>query len=298
MAYEYNADRATKICKMCGIEKTLDMYYKHRSSSQGVLSKCKSCQKAYTKDLYSKFHPKDLGGFKICKICGLKKSIGHFRFNNFSKDKKETRCKKCEINRRIEYRKRNEKKEKEYNKKWSKDNSADINAKRRKRRGLNKEKYNKIVRERRAANKEKYKEAARAYRAANKDSINRNQRRWLKIKREKDVSFRIAKSVSSRIRHALTNSGERKCKSYKKYLGCDVEVYKIYLESQFVNGMSWSNYGKAWHIDHKIPISWFNLSNLACCEKAFNYANTQPLLISENLSKGNRRHDFNYKKAA
>ena len=33
-----------------------------------------------------------------------------------------------------------------------------------------------------------------------------------------------------------------------------------HLENRFKPGMSWDNYGE-WHIDHKIPISWWQFKN-------------------------------------
>lgn len=38
-------------------------------------------------------------------------------------------------------------------------------------------------------------------------------------------------------------------------LGCQYDNFKMYIENQFDEKMSWDNYGK-WHLDHKTPISW------------------------------------------
>ena len=51
--------------------------------------------------------------------------------------------------------------------------------------------------------------------------------------------------------------------------------------------MSWENYGKIWHIDHIIPISYKNPSLDEVIQR-LHYLNTQPLWASENISKGNR----------
>jgi hypothetical protein len=40
------------------------------------------------------------------------------------------------------------------------------------------------------------------------------------------------------------------------YLGCDIDFLKEYLESKFVDGMTWKNKGfYGWHIDHIVPLS-------------------------------------------
>ena len=44
------------------------------------------------------------------------------------------------------------------------------------------------------------------------------------------------------------------------WLGCDVDTFVKHLENQFVEGMTWENYGK-WHIDHIKPLCTFDHSN-------------------------------------
>ena len=60
---------------------------------------------------------------------------------------------------------------------------------------------------------------------------------------------------------------------------------KIYLESKFVEGMSWNNYGLyGWHIDHIIPLSSANTEDEIY--KLCHYTNLQPLWSEDNLKKG------------
>ena len=63
----------------------------------------------------------------------------------------------------------------------------------------------------------------------------------------------------------------------------------FYIEKQFLDGMTWNNYGlKTWHIDHIKPISKYNLTDPEDIKNAFNYKNLQPLWASDNLSKSNK----------
>jgi hypothetical protein len=57
------------------------------------------------------------------------------------------------------------------------------------------------------------------------------------------------------------------------------------MESLFLEGMSWDNYGK-WHIDHIRPCSSFDLSDTEQQKICFNYKNLQPLWAEDNLRKG------------
>jgi hypothetical protein len=51
---------------------------------------------------------------------------------------------------------------------------------------------------------------------------------------------------------------------------------------------TFDNYGKEWHIDHVIPISKFNMYSDEEQLIAFNWRNTMPLSVTENLSKNNK----------
>lgn len=71
----------------------------------------------------------------------------------------------------------------------------------------------------------------------------------------------------------------------EEIIGCDFEYFKLHLESQFKEGMNWSNHGK-WHIDHKVPLKvGKNIDELI---KLNHYTNFQPLWAQENLTKNGR----------
>lgn len=105
------------------------------------------------------------------------------------------------------------------------------------------------------------------------------------------------KKFPDRIRTLIRNSIKIKTKNfYRKntkteiLLGCTIKFYIEYIESKFTNGMTWNNYGNKenqWNIDHIIPISKFDLTDIDEQKKAFNYKNTQPLWAKDNFKKGN-----------
>ncbi len=103
------------------------------------------------------------------------------------------------------------------------------------------------------------------------------------------INARIKRNIGSRIRKALSKN---KDKHSLELLGCSIKDYKTYLESFFIEDMSWDNYGK-WHIDHILPLSWFELENPLCQEMAFHYSNTKPMWAKDNLRKGNRSISLN-----
>jgi hypothetical protein len=68
-------------------------------------------------------------------------------------------------------------------------------------------------------------------------------------------------------------------------LGCSYDEFKVHIEKQFLEGMTWANHGK-WHLDHIIPVSYgLNESEVIALN---HYTNFQPLWATDNMSKGNR----------
>jgi hypothetical protein len=80
-------------------------------------------------------------------------------------------------------------------------------------------------------------------------------------------------------------------------LGCTIPELRAHLEKRFAPGMSWENYGPAWHIDHIKPLSIFDLTNREEFLIAVNYMNLQPMWARENISKGGGRRYLNRLKA-
>jgi signal transduction histidine kinase len=111
----------------------------------------------------------------------------------------------------------------------------------------------------------------------------RNRRRVVRKRLAK-----IAKKLRSRLRAALYAQQALKSDLSINLLGCSVAKFKLHIEQQFRDGMSWDNHGILWQIDHIKPCCAFNLSKSTEQRKCFNYKNTQPLLTHENQSKGGR----------
>ena len=126
-----------------------------------------------------------------------------------------------------------------------------------------------------------------SYRRKNKDKLNKQKRDWSTMMKQKFPSFRILLNLRRRINHAIKDNV--KSDHTKNLLGCDLDFFLKYLESKFLPGMTWENYGfYGWHIDHIRPCSSFNLSKIEEQEKCFHYSNLQPLWAKDNLEKGSR----------
>ena len=116
----------------------------------------------------------------------------------------------------------------------------------------------------------------------------KQRRKWYISSREnikKDPKRRAVESLRSRLYNAIIKQSYKSFTT-EKFLGASTEKVTKYLESKFLPGMSWNNYGKkGWHIDHIIPCVAFDLTNLEEQLKCFHYTNLQPLWWSDNLKK-------------
>jgi|LakMenEpi03Aug12_release.lakeMendotaPanAssembly.Ray.scaffolds.fasta_scaffold316838_1 hypothetical protein len=104
---------------------------------------------------------------------------------------------------------------------------------------------------------------------------------------ERYYKNKVSFNFSRRMRKAL--NGLKQGSSWKELVGYDVIELKRHLEEQFVDGMSWENYGE-WHIDHIKPLSSFNITDINSDEfkKCWSLSNLQPLWAKDNLKKYNK----------
>jgi len=105
-------------------------------------------------------------------------------------------------------------------------------------------------------------------------------------KRKKiDPEYKLWKNVRTRVNNYLKLENINKNSSTYELIRLTPNELKIHLESKFVEGMSWNNYGLyGWHIDHIIPLSSANTEEEIY--KLCHYTNLQPLWSEDNLKKG------------
>lgn len=193
-------------------------------------------------------------------------------------------CIKCNIIKDlVEYRKRNEKEintckicERAYRRHYDTKNRDSNSLKEKEYRDKNKDKYI----ERRAS---------QAYRDTRNKLLNRRYKF--------DPIYKASVNIRNRIKNGIKNITATKCNNKTQDLLCCNFIFaKNHIEKQFKEGMSWENHGEVWHIDHIIPISFFDLGDLTERKLAFHYGNLRPLLACDNLVKSKRipNHNFIY----
>jgi len=197
---------------------------------------------------------------KICKKCNCEKDLAFFYKDKRASDGLSGRCKDCVKISAKESQIKNFDHRKKYLKEYSKTNKDRLLTNRRK------------------------------YREDNKEYFTDYMRNYHVNRRKDDLLFRVKHNVRNRLWHAFKNSNWKK-EGSQKLLGAKYEIVIDYIESLFLENMSWDNYGRCvdgdcdnfWHIDHIIPL------NIACTkeelEKLCHYTNLQPLWAIDNLSK-------------
>ena len=107
--------------------------------------------------------------------------------------------------------------------------------------------------------------------------------------RDSNPNVRLRYVLRGRLWSALTKKNIKKTTSVMELTGCSIDFLKHHLESLFLEGMSWDNYGTyGWHVDHILPCASFDLSDPEQQKICFHYTNLQPLWREDNLSKGAR----------
>ena len=120
----------------------------------------------------------------------------------------------------------------------------------------------------------------------NKEKIRIKNYKYKVQRLKTDINFRISERLRNRLSLALKSN--QKSGSAVRDLGCTIPELKIHLENQFQKGMTWDNWSFCgWHIDHKVPLSLFDLEDREQFLKANHYTNLQPLWAVDNLKKHN-----------
>lgn len=214
---------------------------------------------------------------KICTKCKVNKPLTDYHNKINTGDGKACRCKPCNQSKPKSKERaildsknwalRHPEKKKKIFDKWYKENKH-------------------ITRIRSESTKEKNK----TWFNANRDRINELRRIRKRNPTPKQIISKILRDRFNKV--IIRMKSGTKHTSCMNLVGCDFDTLKSHIESQFKDGMNWSNHGNGdnkWNIDHIKPLVTFDLHSLEQQQVAFHYFNLRPLWFSENM-KRSRKH--------
>lgn len=256
----------------------------------------------------------DGGLFKICTKCS--RPLGFLCYTKSKRGKLGLRgdCKECHakvkadartanleehrLKGREKYHK-NPEKARAASARWRAENLADALKREAEYRDRNREILRQKDRERIARDPERHRKKTEDFRRRNPGRYVEAEKRWRSENREKlrekasrsllTPQGRINNSVRSAVHKGLTRGGKNGRRTFEA-LGYSLYELMKHLERQFLNGMSWDNYGK-WHIDHIRPVTGFKYETVddADFKACWALTNLRPLWAIDNLQKKNKR---------
>ena len=265
----------TKKCTRCGEEKDINEFGPKKASPDGHHTRCRKCTNAEKREyLHRPKKEKEVipEGFHKCSKCEEIKPVERFHKRAKCKDGYSNVCLDCDN---------------KYNRKWVEENRDQHLSTRRK--------YyqNNIDRERKrvlAYHRKNYTKVYAKYREwvdNNKEHCKEWQREYFRNLASTDPHYRLAKRCRSRI-SAVLRKGSKAAHTLE-LLGTSPELFKKYIEQQFVEGMTWQAFmnGEI-ELDHICPVAYFDFDNPISQYICFNYRNHQPLWKIDNMKKGGR----------
>lgn len=252
---------STKICKGCGLEKTLDLFGKNTTYADGHDGKCKKCRATYHKEYVKKNADK----------------------------KKEYRKKYYQKNKELIHAK-----QKQYYEK----NREIILSKAARYRDAHREEINQYFRARYRANRRQlldsrkdYNEAHREerriylkeYYRKNKEHLTKQNYKTQRERIKREPIYKLKRQVGLLIWRSFNQRGYVKPARSEKILGCKLESFTSYLKQTWLDKYGTEWVGQPCHIDHIIPLA--TAKTEADVIKLCHYTNLRLLTPKDNMEK-------------
>jgi hypothetical protein len=216
---------------------------------------------------------------KICSNCHKEKILSEFskKYKTSTGEQRyQPKCKECVNEEMFLYREKNIQNRKKYDKEYYDKNKDKILNNKKIYHKENKE--NILVKKKIYRDKPESKIIQKEYRVNNRKHINELQSKYRKenphIIAWRSVLYRVIKQFDTKKEQHTIDM-----------LGYSAKDLKQYMESLFVEGMTWANHGE-WEIDHITPVSSFSDDTPLYIVNAL--TNLQPLWKDENREKFNK----------
>lgn len=302
-----------KTCIRCKETKKISDFYKEKTNKDGLRGECKLCGYLRRKQTFvskAKQKPIVKDGYKICCVCKSEKLKSEFYNNSGTFDGLTSQCIVC---RKIIASERKEK-DKEYKRRWTKNNDPRLKLEAKARRLKNRDKYLENSREYYSKNRENILQKQKEWRENNKELKSLRDKQWREKNRDRkktndrlynlknrdknkparnDYNRRkkienpalvIEQRIRASFQQRLVNSSISKDKPLSKYTDFKISDYIV----NFKKDQNWNSFcenSKNYHIDHIIPCSIYNFLNPVEVKQCWNPRNLRILPAKENMHK-------------
>ena len=137
-------------------------------------------------------------------------------------------------------------------------------------------------REWKSNNKEHVSEYNQQYNIENREAIQKRQTKQHRERRHTDPQYNWACKLTSSLKNSLRDENS---KALLKITKMPLRMFKCWLSKNFQPGMTWENHGSVWHMDHVVPISWFDLTDRKQRKICYHWSNTRPYPALKNQSR-------------
>ena len=191
------------------------------------------------------------------------------------------------LEREKEYSKQNKERRREYWKEYREQNKDHYKEYQKEYSKQNKERLREYQKEFYEQNKEYYKEYGKEYREQNKDQIKEYMKEYKRNRYTSDENYKTLVLCRSMLKRTLKATNSTKDTRTYEMLGYCNEQLKESIESKFLEGMSWSNYGD-WHVDHIYPVTRYIKDGVEDPAIINALDNLTPMWAEHNMEKGER----------
>lgn len=262
-----------RMCSKCEVEKD-DSQFQYGKATR---ANCRDCHNKWRREASKKYKEKAENIKKICSQCNKEKTGKDFEYSSLI-------CKSC-----------NSEKYKEENNRPAPDAPPKTCSKCEKEQPAIKYRHQSNVcatceKERtylwRKKNPEKFKAVCKRYR--DKEDYRDKQNKYTRDKYSRDIGYKLKTLYRTRVRCFIKGGIKKGNEKYQNMLGCSWDTLRDWLESNFLDGMTWENYGTVWHVDHTLPCAIFDFTVEENVKTCFNWSNLAPMFGPENMSKSDK----------
>lgn len=109
---------------------------------------------------------------------------------------------------------------------------------------------------------------------------------WYRSRMSMSTEQKIVDNMRTRLKALIKTTKKGGSSTVSGFIGCTTKQLAKHLESQFNKGMTWTNYGTHWHVDHILPCASFDHTDPKQVKQCWHWTNLRPLEAQRNMDKG------------